>query len=218
MPTRSYLTNQIWTPFVNATQKTIPPMSCVVITGQKESSGGRNVPKAELTASDYGFGAQWLHRITWHQATPPGKTGRFCLPLLTPVMAVFDDEDGTPEPGELWGPIKDGAKLRKAVGGYRIIGKPKRGERNDYARLVLFEPLITVRGTLTEELEEDGEALVKPYKMSTDEPDEQHTASKYHFKVIEDLGTSVPIAEDTRIRAIWDTGRQKFAVVAAGCT
>lgn len=202
-----YRNRQIWVPFVNGTEKTIPAMSSVRITGKEKSSGGRTVPEAKLTDETYGFGAQFLHRITYEKDVEPGATGHFCYPLFAPVLAAFNTEDGTPAAATIWGPIAGEAKLRANVGGYRILGKPVKGSRNSYAVLVMAEPLISLDVTLLEDLENMEEADANGEGASGD----------FIFKVCETMGLTDPIEAGTRCRANWDNRRSKFAVIAAAC-
>lgn len=204
-----YADRQIWLPFVNGTDKTIPAMSCVRITGKEKSSGGRTVPEAQLTDAEYGFGAQFLHRITYEKDVEPGATGHFCYPMMAPVLAAFETSDGQPSPATMWGPIGDGEKLRANVGGYRVIGKPVKGSRNSYAVLVMAEPLLSFEGNLVEELVHLGEALCVCEGTNSDEA--------FQFLVAEVMGIVEPIAAETKVWVQWSHRRNKFAVIAAAC-
>ncbi len=197
---------QVWMPFVNGTDETIPPMACVVITGKEASSGNRTVPKVELTPEN-GFGAQFLHRITWEQEVEPGKTGQMCFPLFAPIMAAFDPGDGTPAAGAMWGPIGDGPKLRKHVGGYRVLGKPVRGARNDYAVLVQAEPFLGMAGQLTEQLATNSSALC----ISS------YASDEFEFYATEKMGLTEPIPAQTNVWLSWDTYYKSWVVTAAAC-
>jgi hypothetical protein len=192
---------------VNGTDKTIPAMSVVRITGKEKSSGGRTVPEAKLTDETYGFGAQFLHRVTNEKDTEPGKTGHFCYPLMAPVLAAFETKDGTPAAATIWGPIAGEAKLRANVGGYRVIGKPVQGSRNSYAVLVVAEPLISLDIILTEALENQSEAQANA----------EGASAEFLFTVCDTMGLTTAIEAGTRCRANWDNRRSKFAVIAAAC-
>lgn len=206
-----YADRQIWLPFVNGTEKTIPAMSAVRITGKEKSSGGRTVPKAELTEKDFGYGAQFLHRITYEKDVEPGATGHFCFPLFAPVLAAFDTESGKPEDGDLWGPIQEKPKLYKDVGGYRILGKPVKGSRNSYAILVQAEPFLTCRAKLTETLAANSTANATPYGGSPSELLE----TDFDFKVQEDLNGDLD--GDHIVRCVWDPTISRWSVTAASC-
>lgn len=207
MSSNSYLAKQTWIPFVNGTEKKIPAMASVVITGKERSSGNRIVSEVQLTETDYGFGAQFMHRITWHQETEPGQTGMMCFPILSPIMAAYDREDGEPATGQIWGPIGDDPLLRKFVGGYRVIGKPVRGRRNSSAVLVLAEPYMSFTGQLLEDLTNNSSAECKDLFAS----------ENFVFKVRESLGISEPIPSGTNVRLNWDSFSKKWIVIAAAC-
>lgn len=199
---------QIWMPFVNGTEETLPPMACVRITGKEASSGKRTVPKVELTRTTYGFGAQFLHRITWAQEVKPGKTGMMCFPLFAPIMAAFEAETTLPAVGELWGPGPAKAKLSQYVGGYRVLGKPRRGSRNSYAVLVQAEPCLSITGTLQEDLANLAEADCLADSAS----------ASLGFKVIDTMGLTEPLLTRTRVRLNWDSALNRWAVIAAACS
>lgn len=105
-----------WSSFKNDGGSTAPGNGILRITGF--------VPDAEYpyftVDQPNTFGAQNLHAINDTMAVSAGKRGRCVLGAVIP--ALYDSADGTPAPGELWGPRNGTWKLKKDTGGFRVLG------------------------------------------------------------------------------------------------
>lgn len=133
------------------------------------------------------------------QPTMPGFTGRMLVNGPLPisgggtgvctdgkiVVVAYDDKDGTPAAGDIWGPVKDSSKLRKRVPGCRILRPGEKGR----ATALRFEQ-FDLYGKLTEDLEGGGVAECKVAWFDKD-------ASSNKFKLVES-GDSDPIRFEVR--------------------
>ena len=94
------------------------------------------------------------------------------------VVAAFDDEDGTPVSGDVWGPIKDHCKLKRRVPGGRVLRAPENGET--HVILLRYEN-YSVTGRLTETLKRGRSAEAKLCWFDKN-------ASTNQLKIVEDGG------------------------------
>mgnify|MGYP007073222735 CR=1 FL=1 len=194
-----------WQPAVNQTSEDIPPFACVRFFGSTHATGTRPPVLMIGAHKPDDYGAQYHHRIAWHQVTRPGAVGYFALPHGSPILARVDPRV-TPNPGELWGPIASSWELHKDARGFRVVGFPSGGLANRNAVLVLFEPLLSLTATLDEDLEQG-----TTVEATADDSGET-------FEVKEDLGgLTEAIAVGTRVRVQWDVGKQLWVVIAAAC-
>jgi hypothetical protein len=104
-----------WREFRNDSGETIPPFSCVRITGAVIVETGRVTLKVGKPNT---YGAQYSHAFTGPVSVADGKYG-LCT-RSDGAVAVYDDADGTPAFGELWGPRDATWKLKKNTPGFVV--------------------------------------------------------------------------------------------------
>lgn len=88
-------------------------------------------------------------RTMWNGPTPmeTGDTGACTDGRI--VVSAFNDADGMPAAGEIWGPVADSCKLRKHVPGGRVLRSVQNGQ--DRVMILRYEHFNIV-GRLVDEL------------------------------------------------------------------
>lgn len=117
---------QVW-PARNPGSEEIPPFACVKIDGAWFSGDDQvifNLSKADT------FGAQWGHGFNGPVPLAAGGDYYGQITFGPIAVGVYDTADGTPEPGQFWGPRSGDWKLRKDTGGFRVISIAR---ANEYA-------------------------------------------------------------------------------------
>lgn len=147
-----------------------------------------------------------------------GETG-VCTDGRLAVVA-YDDKDGTPAAGEIWGPMSDSSKVRKYIPGCRAL---EAGE--DGRVLVMRFEQFDVIGKLTEELEGGGTAEAKLMRIDKDDPSTpiqvvEEDDDEIRFTVREGVygdGDFETLAEDDIVIGRWDEATDGYLLRGWKC-
>lgn len=209
-----YLSRIPWEPVVNGTNEAIPPFACVRCSESEFVPGTSPQILASMVLKPNDYGAQYRHRIMWHQWTPPGGLGYAALPVNAPMLALCNPSTVG---SQLRGPISGSWELQAGSGGFRLVGFVP-GGRPDVA-LVLFEPLLSMTVQLSEDLViQDGDqhrsAPATPWSASAG----GGSIASYTLTVHEDLGgLDADYPSGARARVQWDINTQKWVIIALTC-
>jgi len=116
--------------FRNDSPETVPAYGVMRGTGVVVVEPGRVVLLGDKPT---GFGCQQRGLLNGPSPVGAGKYG-VCT-RTGPAAALYETADGTPAPGERWGPRAGSWKLRKHTGGFLVLGVTRSA-----AGLVLVEP------------------------------------------------------------------------------
>lgn len=182
----------------NDADEPIPPFSVVEATGFEQPEPGRIVLKVKQSS---GYGAQYKHYITGPTEI---ATGSYGLCSRAAVRAAYDTSDGTPLPGENWGPVEDDWKLRKESGGFKVLGKFDSGDI-----WVAPAPMLDVRCVLDEALA-DGDSAEATVHTKTG-------ATSYTIEVhdVLPMDSGMELVSGTGILARWFEDWGKWVAMAA---
>lgn len=177
----------------------VPAFAVVEAAGFEQPEPGRLVIQVQKPTT---YGAQYRH---WINGPTPIKPGEFGLCSRAAVRAAYDDGDGTPQPGENWGPVPGEWKLRKGSGGFKVLGKFDNGSEV----WVLPAPLLDVRCVLNDALAAGGSAEAE---VHDDDGATGHTIEVYDLLPME---SGFELASGTGVLARWFEDRGKWVAMAA---
>lgn len=198
-----YQTPHDWQPYLNKTGELIPAHGVFQIRSSVVDPSGRFIPVAAKPDS---LGAQFHHRVNWHQPVEDGKVGYMGLPVVQPMLVRWDGVLPAPAGGDAIGPI-DRFDCRTHVGGFRVLRSGLPMSRV----LCVFEPLLSATARLTEELVDAGRADANPFFGGVVE-------AGIDVEVEDVLGLAEPIPVDTNVRIQWDSSIRAWVVIAAACS
>ena len=160
------------------------------------------------------FGAQFSHAINDNAVVGTGQWGR-CY-LMQTVPALYDDADGTPAFGEIWGPRDNTWKLKKNTGGFRIAGTVD--TTNKYV-LVQPYPFLDFRGIADGTIGADARGTVSIYYRNASTSSPFYTDTTVNMdNVVNDLDASVSSGAMVRVR--WEPrsdGTGDWVIYQADC-
>lgn len=150
-----------WLSFQNRSSETVPPFGVMRISGSKIPNDGEAYLYCDRPDNYGSLAATVINSACAVQPQAYGGCTR-----NWPAFVAFDDQDGNPQPGEIWGPVENSFKLRKYAPGFLIVTEPQLDGVN---RGVLVLPDFTslLRVSLDAELDSSSEVNSTILKFSS---------------------------------------------------
>lgn len=106
------------------------------------------------------YGCQWNAFIAGPDGIDHQSRGAAQMADHGQYVALYDDADGTPASGEMWGPRASTFKLKKNTGGFQVLGVV-----NSTRKLVLVRtaPFLQFRGVTNGAISSDARGTVSIY-------------------------------------------------------
>ena len=192
--------------FKNTGEDTIPAYGIIRITGQATGVGNAKILAG---AKPNIYGSQYLHFVNGPKDIASGKVGRcFDDDIAT---ALYDDADGTPAAGELWGPRASTYALKKNTGGWMVLWNV---DSTANTVLVRRTPFTWFRGTADADIAKTATGTVSIY---------YGTGGTYTDTTINMTGCVNEFADITSgsiVEVVWeyDVAGAKWKIVQAECS
>lgn len=198
-----------WIKFRNDAGSTAPAGGILRITGYNNDAEEPFFTVGRPNA----FGSQYFHAVNDDLDVPDGSSGYCCLGQIVP--ALYDSADGTPAFGESWGPQSGTWKLKKNVGGFRILSTSSytAGITGEYRCLVAVDPFVRFRGVTDASIAKGASGTISIY-YGTGGTYNDTTADM--SSVYNDFGD---VDSAKNVECVWegDVAGVKWKIVAAEC-
>ncbi len=171
-----------WMEFVNNNAAQVPAFGCMRISGTSTIEQGRVILTCERPDT---YGAQY-----WHVLNGPIAVDNELKGICTRsgiMVGLYDDADGTPVFGQIWGPRSGGYKLKLNTPGFFCLGAPT--NTTDFLALFTTRPFLRFRGVADADIAADATGTVSIYYRSGATA---YTDTTVNATALNDLDDTVP--------------------------
>lgn len=183
-----------WFEFQNQNAAQVPAFGLMRVTGITVVEAGRVVITCDQPNA---YGSQYAHMVNGD--TPVSQNDYGVCTRFGLFPALYDNADGTPGFGDLWGPRNGTWKLKKNTGGFFVYGVPN---SSAFLALVQAAPMLSARGTIASDIAAGASGTLTVF---TGAYGSETTTSQTISNVLNGSSCTLKSNSATNIhRAVWD--------------